>query len=77
MRVHHTIIAKEAQGLLWLDRNESSNEVVENGCYEDNKQEDLGLHESKFTNTLVTNVWIIYSLCPESDRVFFLSLFKI
>lgn len=39
----HTVIAKEAHRFLGLKRNEGSNEVVADGCDEDNEQEDLGL----------------------------------
>lgn len=50
-RVQHscgfTIVTEEAQWLLGFKGNEGSDEVVDDGCDEDNKQEDLSLHRSK------------------------------
>lgn len=41
----HTVVAKEAHGFLRLDSNERSDEVIDDGCDEDNEQEDLGLQK--------------------------------
>lgn len=50
----HTVIAKKAKRFLGLDRNEGSDEVVDDGCDEHNEQEDLGLQKSTFTESVVT-----------------------
>lgn len=41
-----TIVTKEAKWLLGFEGNEGSNEVVDDGCDEDNKKEDLSLQRS-------------------------------
>lgn len=41
-----TIITEEAKRFLGLDRNEGSDEIVNNRCDENNEQEDLGLQRS-------------------------------
>lgn len=38
-----TVVTKEAQRPLGFERNEGSDEVVDDGCDEDNEQEDLSL----------------------------------
>lgn len=48
----HTIIAKKAKRFLGLEWNEGSNEVVDNGCDEDNEQEDLGLRGNKVPKSI-------------------------
>lgn len=42
-----TVVAKEALRFLGLDRNEGSDEVVEDGCDKDNEQKYLGLQRRK------------------------------
>lgn len=42
-----TIVTEEAKGLLGFQGDEGSNEVVDDGCDQDDQQEDLGLHRSK------------------------------
>lgn len=42
-----TIVTEEARWPLGFEGNEGSDEVVDDGCDEDNKQEDLSLHRSK------------------------------
>lgn len=57
-----TVIAKEAHRFLRLDWNESSDEVVDDGCNEDHEQKYLGLQIGKLSDSLGTmdllNLWM-------------------